>query len=238
VDSITLAPSERVIVDVLFEKTGDVTLKHIGPQQYTLGSVTVENTPASPSYQQEYSPLGTNADMAVATNLVREYSAKDPDETIHLSVTQPMMGEMQAGGMMQHGSTVDGIEWEDAMPMMNAVTTKANTQWKLVDEASGKENMDIQYAFTKGEKVKIRIVNDRDSAHPMQHPIHFHGQRFLVLSVDGKPSTDLVWKDTVLVPKDTTVDILLDVTNPGDWMIHCHIAEHLTNGMMGMFTVE
>lgn len=32
--------------------------------------------------------------------------------------------------------------------------------------------------------------------------------------------------------------LLLDVTNPGDWMIHCHIAEHLTNGMMGLFTVE
>ena len=203
-----------------------------------LGSITVGNAPASPSNQQEFSPLGTNAEMAAATDLVREYSAKDPDETIHLSVTQPMMGEMQHGGMMQHGSTVDGIEWEDAMPMMNTVTTKANTQWKLIDEASGKENMDIRYAFTKGDKIKIRIVNDKDSAHPMQHPIHFHGQRFLVLTVDGKPSKDLVWKDTVLVPKDTTADILLDVTNPGDWMIHCHIAEHLSNGMMGTFTVE
>ncbi|TSC97011.1 MAG: multicopper oxidase type 3, partial [Candidatus Peregrinibacteria bacterium Greene1014_49] len=135
-------------------------------------------------------------------------------------------------------STVDGIEWEDAMPMMNAVTTKANTQWKLIDATSGKENMDIRYQFRKGDKVKIRIVNDRNSAHPMQHPIHFHGQRFLVLAVDGKPSENLVWKDTVLVPKDATVDILLDITNPGDWMIHCHIAEHLSNGMMGMFTVE
>ncbi|TSC59142.1 MAG: multicopper oxidase type 3 [Candidatus Peregrinibacteria bacterium Greene0416_62] len=238
VESITLAPSERAIVDVLFEKTGEVKLKHIGPQRYALASVQVKSTPASPSYGQEFSPLGTNAEMPVAADLVREYSAKDPDETIHLSVTQPMMGEMQHGGMMQHGSTVDGIEWEDAMPMMNAVTTKANTQWKLIDATSGKENMDIRYQFRKGDKVKIRIVNDRNSAHPMQHPIHFHGQRFLVLAVDGKPSENLVWKDTVLVPKDATVDILLDITNPGDWMIHCHIAEHLSNGMMGMFTVE
>jgi FtsP/CotA-like multicopper oxidase with cupredoxin domain len=33
------------------------------------------------------------------------------------------------------------------------------------------------------------------------------------------------------------VDILLDVTNPGSWMAHCHIAEHHEAGMMFSFTV-
>ena len=41
-----------------------------------------------------------------------------------------------------------------------------------------------------------------------------------------------MWKDTVLVPTGQTVDILLDVTNPGLWMVHCHIAEHHESGMM------
>lgn len=238
VDSIVLAPSERTIVDVHFEKAGTATLEHLGPMRALLGSVTVENAPASPSYRQQFLTLRKNADMIAEASLMKQYLEKKPDHTMRLSVEQAMMGEMNHGGMMQHGSTVDGIEWEDAMPMMNAVATKVNTQWKLIDEASGKSNMDIKYAFKKGDKVKIRIINDKDSDHPMQHPIHFHGQRFLVLSVDGKAVEDSVWKDTVLVPKDSTVDILLDVTNPGDWMIHCHIAEHLTNGMMGMFTVS
>jgi hypothetical protein len=35
----------------------------------------------------------------------------------------------------------------------------------------------------------------------------------------------LVSKDTVLVRTGETVDILLDVTNPGRWMAHCHIAD-------------
>jgi hypothetical protein len=30
----------------------------------------------------------------------------------------------------------------------------------------------------------------------------------------------------VLVLTEQTVDLLLDVTNPGRWMAHCHIAEH------------
>ena len=234
VSSITLAPSERVIVDVLFEKAGEIALKHIGPQRYTLGSVQVESPPTASSYQKEFALLRTQ-DMATVEELIDQYRTQEPDETIHLSVKSHMMGGMM---MMDHSDTADGIEWEDSMSMMNSMTTKANTQWKLIDEASGKENMDIHYQFQKGDKVKIRIVNDKDSAHPMQHPIHFHGQRFLVLAIDGKPSTDLVWKDTVLVPKDSTVDILLDVTNPGDWMIHCHIAEHLSNGMMSTFTVS
>jgi FtsP/CotA-like multicopper oxidase with cupredoxin domain len=46
-----------------------------------------------------------------------------------------------------------------------------------------------------------------------------------------------VWKDTVLVRTGQTVDILFDVTNPGLWMAHCHIAEHMQSGMMFSFNV-
>jgi FtsP/CotA-like multicopper oxidase with cupredoxin domain len=46
-----------------------------------------------------------------------------------------------------------------------------------------------------------------------------------------------VWKDTVLVRTGETVDVLLDVTNAGTWMAHCHIAEHHESGMMFSFEV-
>jgi FtsP/CotA-like multicopper oxidase with cupredoxin domain len=39
------------------------------------------------------------------------------------------------------------------------------------------------------------------------------------------------------VRSNQTVDILLDVTNPGRWMAHCHIAEHNQSGMMFTFPV-
>jgi FtsP/CotA-like multicopper oxidase with cupredoxin domain len=72
----------------------------------------------------------------------------------------------------------------------------------------------------------------------MQHPIHIHGQRFLVLSVNDVPNTNLVWKDTVLLPAGSTADVLLDLSNPGRWMVHCHIAEHLSAHMMMSFFVR
>jgi FtsP/CotA-like multicopper oxidase with cupredoxin domain len=65
-----------------------------------------------------------------------------------------------------------------------------------------------------------------------------HGQRFLVLSRNGAPNRNLVWKDTLLVATGETVDILLELSNPGRWMAHCHIAEHLETGMKLVFTVD
>ena len=80
-------------------------------------------------------------------------------------------------------------------------------------------------------------MNDRGAFHAMQHPLHIHGQRFLVLSQNGVPNDNLVWKDTVLLPAASTTDILLELSNPGRWMIHCHIAEHLEAGMKMVMNV-
>ena len=60
----------------------------------------------------------------------------------------------------------------------------------------------------------------------------------VILPRDGVAEPNLVWKDTVLVRTGETVDILLDVTNPGLWMAHCHIAEHHEAGMMFSFQVD
>ena len=78
-----------------------------------------------------------------------------------------------------------------------------------------------------------------DSDHPMPHPFHVHGAgRFLILARGDVVEPNLVWKDTVLVRTGEVVDILLDVTNPGRWMAHCHIAEHHESGMMFSFNVD
>ena len=149
-----------------------------------------------------------------------------------------MMGNGQSmsnGSMMASG---EPIEWEDNNSMMNVASNPEMMKWVILDEDTGKKNMDIDWKFKVGDKVKIKIENDRNSMHPMQHPIHFHGQQFLVLSINGKPNDNLVWKDTVLIPNGDTIEILVDMTNPGEWMAHCHIAEHLEASMMFGFKVE
>ena len=144
------------------------------------------------------------------------------------------------GPSQSHGhDAAQGIEWEDDMVEVNRITTPANTRWKLVDRETGAENAGIEWRFRVGDRVKIRLVNEMDSDHPMPHPFHVHGAgRFLILARDGVEEPNLVWKDTVLVRTGETVDILLDVTNPGTWMAHCHIAEHHESGMMLTFEVD
>jgi len=138
-----------------------------------------------------------------------------------------------------HGSgAAAGIEWEDDMVAVNRQTTAATMHWMFVDRTPGAAKTAIDWRFTLGDRVKIRLVNEMDSDHPMHHPFHLHGAgRFLVLARDGQVEPNLVWKDTVLVRTGQTVDILFDVSNPGLWMAHCHIAEHMQSGMMFSFTV-
>jgi FtsP/CotA-like multicopper oxidase with cupredoxin domain len=139
----------------------------------------------------------------------------------------------------EHGeATADGVEWEDMMFDLNRTTTSENMRWKLVDRDTGKVNADIDWSFAEGDQVKIRLVNEMESDHPMHHPFHIHGERFLVLARDGVPDPNLVWKDTVLVRTGEVVDILMDASNPGLWMAHCHIAEHMESGMMFNFQVR
>jgi FtsP/CotA-like multicopper oxidase with cupredoxin domain len=146
--------------------------------------------------------------------------------------------EGHAGHAGDGDALFDGVEWEDLMPEVNRATTTADMHWKAVDRATGRENAAIDWVFDAGDLVKIRLVNEMDSDHPMHHPFHIHGQRFLVLARDGAVEPNLVWKDTVLIRTGQTVHILLDASNPGRWMAHCHIPEHMEAGMMFSFDVR
>jgi FtsP/CotA-like multicopper oxidase with cupredoxin domain len=157
-----------------------------------------------------------------------------------LSAAPPAQESAHHSGTDHPHDAGDGLEWEDLMPEINRQTNPSNMIWKLIDRQTGAENGAITWAFTVGDRVKIRLVNEMEgSEHPMHHPFHVHGAgRFLVLSREGIPEPNLVWKDTVLLPAGHTVDVLLDVSNPGLWMAHCHIAEHAQSGMMFSFDVS
>jgi FtsP/CotA-like multicopper oxidase with cupredoxin domain len=244
VDDVVIAPSERVVVDVLFERPGETLIEHRTPARtYTLARVQVGEQQVQSSYREEFEQLRTNADMVAERERIRPFIDAEPDKTIGF------IAEMDMGahaGHEHHGhhehdhshDAGDGIEWEDEMVDMNRMTTPANMRWKIVDHETGAENAGIDWRFRVGDRVKIRLLNEMAGDHPMHHPFHVHGAgRFLILSRDGEPEQNLVWKDTVLVRTGETVDILLDVTNPGIWMAHCHIAEHHESGMMFAFEV-
>jgi len=304
VESVLLAPSERVVVDVHFERAGQLTLEHRTPERtYSLATFEVGEEPASPPLGELFGELRENAEWAAERERLAPFLGAPPDKTLafvaememevpegasfvcpmHPEVVSEAPGRCPKCGMKlvadtlvaasdahehhdqhehheqhehahheaahdhahhdhgehQHGHDAGGIEWEDDMVELNRLTTPENMRWQLVDRDTGAINHAIDWTFTVGDRVKLRLVNEMDSDHPMHHPFHVHGAgRFVVLSRDGVPERNLVWKDTVLVRTGETVDILLDVTNPGRWMAHCHIAEHHESGMMLSFDVK
>lgn len=73
----------------------------------------------------------------------------------------------------------------------------------------------------------------------MDHPFHIHGFQFQVIDRDGKPEPFRSWKDSINVPKHSTVRIVIRLADfPGKWMYHCHILDHEDHGMMGIFELN
>ncbi|MGK5171480.1 multicopper oxidase domain-containing protein [Geodermatophilus sp. CPCC 205761] len=270
VDYVTLAPSERAVVDVLVDRAGRYALEHRTPDRiYRLASISVTEEAAAPPLAEVFGRLRSAPELTAERRQLDRWLAAPPDKVIAVVAEMDMgdmgmgdmdmggMGEMDMGGMdMGHDGDMghempkghdmpgvpddagDGIEWEDHMVEMNRAMTSANMHWRLLDRTAGRDAPPDDWRFTVGDRVKLRVVNEADSDHPMHHPFHIHGAgRFLVLARDGTPEPNLVWKDTVLIPTGQTVDLLFDVTHPGRWMAHCHIAEHMHSGMMFTFTV-
>jgi FtsP/CotA-like multicopper oxidase with cupredoxin domain len=71
-----------------------------------------------------------------------------------------------------------------------------------------------------------------------EHPFHMHGHAFEVLSIDGTTPPGRRLEDTINVGIRQVVRIKMLASNPGDWMVHCHLLEHEEGGMMTVLRVE
>jgi manganese oxidase len=80
-----------------------------------------------------------------------------------------------------------------------------------------------------GSRVRIRIVNLGMDHHPM----HLHGNQFIVTGTEAGRSPESSWRreNTVLVGVAQARDIEFEAKYPGDWMLHCHLPHHMMNSM-------
>ncbi|PZW68879.1 FtsP/CotA-like multicopper oxidase with cupredoxin domain [Pseudomonas sp. URMO17WK12:I1] len=69
-----------------------------------------------------------------------------------------------------------------------------------------------------------------------QHPIHLHGLIFKVLD-SNRRKIEPYYTDTFLLGKNETARIAFVADNPGVWMFHCHVIDHMETGLMAAIEI-
>jgi len=83
-----------------------------------------------------------------------------------------------------------------------------------------------------GSRVRLRFVNLGMD----HHPIHLHGNQFVLTGTEGGRAPESTWypMNTVLVGVAQARVVEFDAKYPGAWMIHCHLPHHMMNSMMDL----
>jgi len=136
-----------------------------------------------------------------------------------------------AGGAMggMRGAKMNG-EWMDIRTLVGK-----GAAWALNGVAAGQQHLAQEplFTFKRGQSIVLAMRND--TAFP--HPMHLHGHHYRVISRNGQPLKAGPWRDTVLLMPRDTVEVAFVADNPGNWMFHCHIPEHMYGGMMAVVRV-
>ncbi len=128
------------------------------------------------------------------------------------------------------------FEWEGALSPANEEGEVKHTFWTINRrswEGAGPNSIPEPLATLRlGNSYILELYNNT----PHQHPIHMHGEIFTVLSSNQKQIKPHQ-ADTVLLARNERVRIAFKASNPGHWMFHCHVIEHMKTGLMGYITI-
>jgi FtsP/CotA-like multicopper oxidase with cupredoxin domain len=105
--------------------------------------------------------------------------------------------------------------------------------WAMNGMVAHGQVMEPVFVFQQGRTQVLSIRND--TAFP--HPMHLHGHSFRWLSRNGQPVAGTPWLDTVLLEAEDRVEVAFVADNPGDWLFHCHVLEHMQAGMSAVVRV-
>jgi len=104
--------------------------------------------------------------------------------------------------------------------------------WALAGVAATGHNGPPIFTVPRGRTVLLNFINRT----MFRHAIHVHGHHFRHLD-GGRAGFRPYWLDTVIVDVDRAERIAFVADNPGKWMMHCHMIEHMAAGMAAWFHV-
>ena len=158
-------------------------------------------------------------------------SIKLPDNKLP---TRLALANAQAAELVMEGGAMGGMMRRRGMGM--GMGMRDMMRRGMVWTFNGIADMPDSPLMTvrRGRTVVVRMVND--TAWP--HAMHLHGHHFRVVAHNGRAVTDAPWRDTVLMQRGERTDIAFVADNPGKWLLHCHMLEHMAAGMVTWVSIE
>jgi len=128
------------------------------------------------------------------------------------------------------------FEWEGAVTPISKQGKAQHKFWTINRRSwSGMSEQQQPEPLAVLQLGKTYIFDLKNNT-PHMHPIHLHGVMFKVLK-SSKKKIHPHFADTVLLAKNERVKIAFVADNPGNWMYHCHVIEHMKTGLMGYISV-
>lgn len=139
---------------------------------------------------------------------------------------------------LANAETLDFVfEWEGALTPTDENGNSYPVFWTINRRAWSEmshENLPEPLARLQlGKTYLINLYN----ATPHDHPIHLHGQTFKILKSSKRELTPY-FSDTILMDSNERAQIAFVADNPGKWMFHCHVIEHMETGLMGYIEIS
>ena len=92
VEEVLLAPSERAVLDVLFDTPGSVPLQHRTPgHTYELGTISVTDEAVEQSFAREFERLRTDPELAAERARIDTELQRPPDKTLAFESLMPLL---------------------------------------------------------------------------------------------------------------------------------------------------
>ncbi len=172
VESVVIGPAERYVVHVRFERPGTVALvnrvrglDHLFGRFFqetdTLGVVTVSPQRVPNDLGKALAALRRPPPPFAALEPYRRFIDRVPDKTLVLTLATHALPYVTERLMQLDSIYFAPVEWGGTMPMMNWASTGRQVRWVLKDPESGRQNMDIDWSFRRGEPVKLRACSIR-----------------------------------------------------------------------------
>ncbi|HEY4584721.1 MAG TPA: multicopper oxidase domain-containing protein [Acidimicrobiia bacterium] len=133
------------------------------------------------------------------------------------------------------GQTVSGVEIPRNLEIAQEIPMVLNDAGVIGLSLNAKSFPATEpYTGKVGDWVVVHYFNEGVLVHPM----HQHQFPQLVFAKDGIPLDHPYWADTVPVAPGERYSVLFQLEDPGVWVWHCHILNHVESetGMFGMVT--